>query len=109
MTNAQAIALPTNAIVRHKAGKLYRVYRVAAQSVIHSAAGVRFDANPYRVAYLGVVGQRDGADFGPMRTLKASDCTLVTPAAQLAEALRACTGAVAVTVTDGAVVAKAVR
>ena len=77
MTTPDAIALPDNAIVRHKRGKLYRVRDVATQQMCYRNGGREFSTNPYRDAYLSVYGQRNGKDFGPIRTLRASDCTLI--------------------------------
>jgi hypothetical protein len=73
MTNAQAIALPHAAIVRHaKSGKLYRVIEVYTQTVTIGSSSRRFSSNPYAEASVGVVGQRNGRDFGPYRSLAVS-------------------------------------
>lgn len=79
MTTPEAIALHNNAIVRHASGKLYRVLRVATQAVIIGAGRpAQFVGAPFP-ARLQVVGRRGGRDFGPARTVLASDCTLVDP------------------------------
>ena len=91
MTNAAAFALPHHSVVRHKTGKLYKVYNVGiADGSAWDGQGWTFTSNPWRVATLRVVGQRNGSDFGPTRSLKASDCTPVVaqPVEDLTSATR---------------------
>lgn len=82
MTTADAVLLPPDATVRHKSGKLYRVLDVRAQVVcsqpvpgtLHWQRAITSNPRPARLL---VVGQRNGSDFGPIRSIAAAACEVV--------------------------------